>query len=483
MILSSLLLLLSLSLAQALPAAQQHVLAPDRPGFNAAPISHDEEGVGYLSKWARETKVQFLKDLSKNQAEHWTLVFGNEGGDLDSMVSALAWSYHLSHLPHPKKAIALLQTEADALDLRPDNALALHYARMASKHRDILTIDELPIKPFDMWHRVKGVHLVDHNVPRTMWGNITILGILDHHLDQHLAKHASPRIIHPSASCSSLVTAAIFAAHSSLNLDESLDPFLALPEVDEDDDDDESPLSASFKRRPVPLELMELLLRTISLDSGGLKAKNSFPVDIKAAKLLLHKSSWRGRKLHEVTKMLKTDMKAAKNSLGELTLRDLLRRDWKGDLVPTKSTKYPTLSLGFASMPISLHDQILLLPEQTPPEWFAVERAWTAESGTDVSCVLTNYRDPISDRKVHEIAIVVAHGWSKRLHERAADRLFEALKKGIEDAPELDVLEKWERPDGKPLLPRRMVWRHFSDDAGRKLLRPIVERVASKWKG
>lgn len=97
--------------------------------------------------------------------------------------------------------------------------------------------------------------------------------------------------------------------------------------------------------------------------------------------------------------------------------------------------------------------------------------------------MLTNYRDPATERKVHEIAIVVAHGWGKRLHEHAANRLFHALVQGIVDAPELDVIEKWERPDGKELLPRRMVWRHFSDDAGRKTIRPIVERVAREWEG
>jgi hypothetical protein len=53
----------------------------------------------------------------------------------------------------------------DALYLRPENALALHHARMATHHRDLLTIDELPVKPIEMWHRIKGIALVDHNVP------------------------------------------------------------------------------------------------------------------------------------------------------------------------------------------------------------------------------------------------------------------------------------------------------------------------------
>lgn len=42
--------------------------------------------------------------------------------------------------------------------------------------------------------------------------------------------------------------------------------------------------------------------------------------------------------------------------------------------IETKSDKYPSLSLGFASAPVSLEEQIMRTPEQTPPEWFAIER-------------------------------------------------------------------------------------------------------------
>lgn len=42
--------------------------------------------------------------------------------------------------------------------------------------------------------------------------------------------------------------------------------------------------------------------------------------------------------------------------------------------IETKSEKYPSLSLGFASAPVSLEEQIMRTPEQTPPEWFAIER-------------------------------------------------------------------------------------------------------------
>lgn len=78
----------------------------------------------------------------------------------------MTYAYYLMHQPVPVRAIALLQTEADALDLRPENKLCLAYARMSTGHKDLLTLDELPIQPWDLWHRIKGVVLVDHNFPR-----------------------------------------------------------------------------------------------------------------------------------------------------------------------------------------------------------------------------------------------------------------------------------------------------------------------------
>lgn len=66
--------------------------------------------------------------------------------DLDSMVSALAWSWYLAQKPpvdpatnRSLKAIALLQTEVDALDLRPENQLALKLANMSTGHKDLLS--------------------------------------------------------------------------------------------------------------------------------------------------------------------------------------------------------------------------------------------------------------------------------------------------------------------------------------------------------
>lgn len=118
---------------------------------------------GRLSEWARNLKSQFLSELSDGCANEWIIVMGNEAGgqcqecqcklpsanltpsllrqsDTDSMAAAIAWAYHLTHSgARSQKAISLLQTVEDALDLRPENQLALERASMGARHRDLLS--------------------------------------------------------------------------------------------------------------------------------------------------------------------------------------------------------------------------------------------------------------------------------------------------------------------------------------------------------
>ncbi|GAA6015319.1 hypothetical protein JCM11491_001010 [Sporobolomyces phaffii] len=478
----------SLSLSTAHPTEQVILSTAGAPGLSAEDLAHDvtshwplstqvdddTTGEGHLSQWSRQTKEDFLEDLRNNDASEWTVVMGNEAGDLDSLVSALALAYAFTHTEPPQKAIALLQTEQDALDLRPENALSLHYSRMSSGHRDLLTIDELPIKPVELSHRIRGIALVDHNVPRSIWANATVVAIVDHHEDRGVANGtAEPRIVEPSGSCSSLVTQWLF--DNVPGADKKKPEVAGAGAGDGQVQDD-------HVHGPLPTELVELLLRTIAIDTGGMGRKSSTPIDLEAAERLFPRSSWKHRELKEVMKVLDADLSASRKALDDLDLRSLLRRDWKGDSIETKSTKYPSLSLGFASAPVSLEEQILRTPEQTPPEWFAIERAWTSEIQADVTVALTNFRHPKTKRKTRQIAIVVAHGYGKRLHEGSANRLFHQLQKAVESAG-IDGLKKWKRGDGKPLLPRRAVYEYEAKGASRKFWRPKIEQVAREWTG
>jgi exopolyphosphatase len=352
------------------------------------------------------------------------------------MTAALTWAYHLAHKglndtskshllsdgQRPEKAIALLQTPRDALDLRPENKLALHNVQMSPGHRDLLTIDELPMPAEELAEKVKGIVLVDHPEALSAWQKAKVISLFDHHKDRGAAPDARPRIFEGTASCTTIVAR------------EMLNELEALP-----------------YEYHVPHEVVELIMDAIALDSDGLK--KGTPEDKFTSRRLLKRSNWRKEKLLDVMDRLDDEMSKAKKDLDDLGIRDLLRRDWKGDLVETKSDNHPQVHLGFASIPFSLDDQIKRTLHETTQSWFNIEEAWTKEIGADVSLSLNSYKlrstslpEPFGDAgasikksiKVREICLVVRA--SHRLDEEAADRLFQAIKSVIDESPFLDAV-------------------------------------------
>ncbi|KAG8727338.1 hypothetical protein FRC11_013462 [Ceratobasidium sp. 423] len=409
---------------------------------------------GSLSSWARVVKRDFLNDVracapairanTTSQSEacakaaEWSLVMGNEAGDLDSLTSAIAWAFYLAHEnmdetnlkgkkgknhnPKERPVVPLLQTEEDAIDLRPENKLALReYGNMRRGHADILTIDELPLPPSEIAPYLDGIYLVDHNRLRSDWGEAgtkAVKGILDHHNDLGLHPDAKPRVIEPTGSCASLVV------HEILQL------------WDKDKED-------------------QVYDEQECVDKTSLKQKQH-PTDIPT----------------------------------ELA-----------DFIPAPNASAPALHLGIASIPVSMRNQIARIGNHTPAAWFDIEKAWTKEIYADVSLALTSYReggmgdepipsdsddddddeddnDPKKGTKRREIALVVQDG--RRLTRPMANSLFQAIKSEIETAPELNVTV-WTGGDlgGE----RRMVWDQWFRKASRKAVRPVVERAVEGWYG
>ncbi|RBQ86370.1 hypothetical protein VDGD_00274 [Verticillium dahliae] len=436
---------------------QQHVMAePDstqaEPDSTQAAQGPRETGVGHFSKWSRETKRRFLIDWQAGRSSEWIIVQGNEGGDLDSMTAALTWAYHLQHstfnTSNPIKAIALLQTPTDALDLRPENKMALNNSQMSSGHSDLLTIEELPEDPETLANDIKGIVIVDHPVPLRKWHDAKLLSIFDHHKDNGAGPHAEPRIFETVASCTTIVAR------------QMLDELEALPE-----------------EYHMPHELLELILSAIAIDAGGLR--DATEEDRKTAQRVLDRSDWRGADLEDKMSELDDELSAAKKDLDHLGVRDLLRRDWKGDLVDTPSPRTPTVSLGFGSIPYSLEEQIKKTEFGELFDWFAIEAAWTAQVGADISVALNKYKTKDASgkkRKIREIVLVVRT--DVRINETQADSLFETVVKAVEADESLNV-KPWHRAD--ELGKRQMVWTHEREDAGRKVIRPLIEGAVEAW--
>ncbi|KAF1994162.1 DHH phosphoesterase [Amniculicola lignicola CBS 123094] len=423
-----------------------HTTSKPRPG--------DEEGVGHFSEWSRAAKKEFLIDWQASRESEWILVQGNEAGDLDSMTAALTWAYHLEHstanTSNPIKAIALLQTPTDCLDLRPENKLALHNSQMSSGHRDLLTMDELPEDPETLSRKVKGIVLVDHAEPLRKWKDAKILSIFDHHVDRGAGPDAKPRIFEKTASCTTIV------ARQMLNELEKLEAEYHMPH-----------------------ELLELILSAIAIDSSGLTDEKTTHDDVETSDRILKRSAWKDTHLKDVMDSLDEQLGTAKKDLDHMSLRDLLRRDWKGDMVDTPSPRTPAVSLGFASVPYSMDEQIAKTEFEELFDWFAIHAAWTAQIGVDISVSLNKYKTKDNDgkkKKIREIVLVVRD--DVRIDQVQADSLFKTVKEAIERNSSIVNLKPWH--NANQLAPRQMVWSHESE-SGRKLVRPIIEEAVMAW--
>lgn len=443
---------LTLLATAAVAAAMQLVPGHDQQAVLARPHGKPHKGVGHFSEWSRQTKKEFLIDWQAGDESKWTIVQGNEAGDLDSMTAALTWAYHLEHstanTSQPLRVIALLQTPSHALDLRPENQLALERSQMTPGHEDLLTLDELPEDPETLGPKLRGIVLVDHAQPLRKWDGAKILSIFDHHADQDVAPDAKPRVFEKTASCTTLV------ARQMLDELDKLDP-----------------------KYDMPHELLELVLSAIAIDSGGLTDDITTDADHETAKRILELSDWSDKKLKKVMKKLDGKLSEAKKDLGGLGLRDLLRRDWKGDLVDTLSPRTPTVSLGFASVPYSMDEQIMKTDFQELFNWFAVQAAWTAETGVDISVILSKHKikENGKKKKIREVTLVVRD--DVRINQTQADSLFHTVKQALEANEQLDLVP-WHR--NSELAPRQIVWIE-KNVSSRKIVRPIVEKAVRDW--
>ena len=105
--------------------------------------------------------------------------------------------------------------------------------------------------------------------------------------------------------------------------------------------------------------MLELVLSAIAIDSGGLSSDKTTKADIETSKRILARSNWRKDDISDVMDDLDDELSKAQKDIDHLGLRDLLRRDWKGDDIDTPSPNTPTVSVGFASVPYSMDEQIL----------------------------------------------------------------------------------------------------------------------------
>ncbi|KAG7095807.1 hypothetical protein E1B28_006507 [Marasmius oreades] len=161
------------------------------------------------SKRSYLSAIRSASEASKNK---WTVVMGNESGDLDTIACAIAYAYHQTH--HLRKpTIPLIRTHPSDLKLRAENIYALALAGVDDPETQLLLLSDIPK---DKWSQ-REFSLVDHNKLGSEFNSSgtdgkesRVVAVIDHHEDEGLyTDTAEPRLVSPTGSCASHVVAYI----------------------------------------------------------------------------------------------------------------------------------------------------------------------------------------------------------------------------------------------------------------------------------
>ena len=262
----------------------------------------------------------FLKEQQKQApTPQQHAVIGNEAGDADSIVSAIAWSY-TERLAGRNRTPVISIPAADLGTQRPETVLLLELAGLTTRHQK----DLLHFVDGTFWTAPErlNVTLVDHNrlADKFMEKKHNVVEIIDHHLDEGFhsesCTHRSIAFENDRASVASTCTLV------AERLQEIWEP-------------------------PYPESLSLLLLGVILLDSVNLipAAGKATPRDAAAIQALLEGTNWNKLDIRtkQVLKLAETDGKPDTSTLfsalqnakfdpdfwKSLSVRDALRLDYK----------------------------------------------------------------------------------------------------------------------------------------------------------
>ncbi|WVQ74324.1 hypothetical protein IAR50_003923 [Cryptococcus sp. DSM 104548] len=421
---------------------------------------------GRLAGFLISQRDLFLQDLRAGKGTGWTVVMGNEAGDLDSLASSIAFS-QLSSTLLASRVIPLILTPPRFMSLRPENLLALQNASLPLS--SLLHTDQLPIATSELASHGVRFALVDHNKLLPQFGDGQVEAVIDHHEDEGVHTDAAIReITFPTGSCTSLVT-----KHFREQWEASLS-----------------------RGSPVPSELATLLLSGILIDTGGLKpGRKATPIDYESAAFLypistlpqpsdnLSASALSSDAVPAPLSSLAETLLETKNDVSSLSTYELLMRDYKEYVWPTRSPAYPTLKVGLSTVPLGLKPWIAKAPEGWESLMQGV-KVWMQERTLDLEGILTTYSSEKKGKHKRQLALFARGGgvWQK---EEQVEQVFATLVKGLEASEEL-ALEEWkpetqvkrEVVDGEEVWVK--VWVQGNAKATRKQVAPLLKDLVSR---
>jgi exopolyphosphatase len=404
-----------------------------------------------------------LQQAPKNESIT-SFVVGNESADLDSITSALVYSYIKSSHPDARRTntltIPLTNIPARDLALRPELTTLLSHANL--KPSDLITLDDLPSLPPSKTSWT----LVDHNaltghLATAYSSSATISACIDHHDDESsIPATATPRLITKSGSCCSLITThlhdpwvqlALFS--SSIGAANGQQSYLVI---------DDTAYTSTWDAQVALLALGAILIDTQNLTSKHKVTKH----DEKAVKLLeafINMSPRLSPKYDREAFYKQLD--AAKSDISPLSLTDILRKDYK-------SWTEDGLQLGIASVVQGLP----FLHKKA----FAEASADSKEKSLVNACV-----DFAKERELGLFAVMTAFTNDRGNFERELlllateeGKASEAAEKFVEKSKGELKLVEIDQPKGEGESVAWLgVWRQDNLEASRKQVGPLLREA------
>ncbi|ESK83292.1 exopolyphosphatase [Moniliophthora roreri MCA 2997] len=328
-----------------------------------------------LADFLVASKQHYLSALKASKND-WTVVMGNESGDLDTIACAIAYAYHQTHHMN-KPTIPFIRIHPDDLKLRAENIYALSLAGVTEPQNQLFLLSDVPE---GKWNQTNFA-LVDHNrlAPEYAQGDgeekPRVVAVIDHHEDEGLyTETANPRTIVPTGSCASQVAAFIFSGtlHDSNSTPPSIPPEVAtlllsailvdtsLKATSEGGKATDIDVHAAALLMPHVAYPEEVTSEDIQSMASGLAASDVYTTSWASLRSLPQPES-NGTSLAQLLrkspplKTLMSTLSAKKSDVSHLSAPELLKRDYKeytfdvelgGDKI--------TLKAGLSTVPVEL---------------------------------------------------------------------------------------------------------------------------------
>lgn len=255
--------------------------------------------------------------------------------DLDSITSSVVFAYLRSAASastgRPSVYVPLLNIPSADLRIRPELTALLPYANIEAPH--LATLDDLPDegdREVYMNPDLTSWLLVDHNALPGKLGEVyshRVVGCIDHHVEENKVSKENndePRIITKAGSCTSLVVNHFREAWDSLSNSSSPSNTAQGQSDAAVGTDDEA------VRRTWDMQLAKFALASILIDTNNLTSKDKVTDhDQKAARYLEAKINLAPKGALFDRQGFFEELSTAKQSVGSLSLKDILRKDYK----------------------------------------------------------------------------------------------------------------------------------------------------------